>query len=277
MIIQYGNFAYFFYPILIVAATTGAYFALRHRTMRTKKITLLAMMIVNILQHLLKPFLYPMYRGAPYDVRLSTAYNLCALLILIAPFVLLGKSALWKDFFVLFGTNAGVVTMAVPYWYIEQTLWQWDVFRYYFCHGLLSSSALLVAMLGLHQLNWRNFFKIPFLFFFCLIVITFNDIVVWAMQGAQGDLWQTLTAYNPCWIFRPAEQFAWLLPAFDFFTPDLFMGDLATGEPFTPLLWYFIPMYLLIALLAFAICAIADRKRLREDVRALFRRIRRKA
>ena len=36
MIMQYGNFAYFFYPILVIAFTVGAYFLLRRRTEGTK-------------------------------------------------------------------------------------------------------------------------------------------------------------------------------------------------------------------------------------------------
>ena len=273
MIMQYGNFAYFFYPILIVGATVGLYFLLRKRSERTKKAVLLAMMAVNLLQHFLKRFLYPQYWGTDFDVRLSTAYNLCALLIIIAPFVMRGKNSVWKDFLVLFGTNAGVVTMAVPYWYIGQTIWQWDVFRYYFCHGLLSSGSLLMALLGLHKLSWRNAWKMPFLFFFSLILVCFNDIVLYAVQGAQGNLWDVLYAYNPCWLFHPIEQFDWLIPVIDFFTPDLFMGNLATGEPFTPLLWYFIPMYLLIAVLAFIIEGLADRKRFAADVHAARKRL----
>ena len=65
----------------------------------------------------------------------------------------------------------------------------------------------------------------------------------------------------------------------DFFTPDVFMGDLATGEPFTPLMWYFIPMYLLIAVLAFIITALADHKQFAEDWRtftAWLRRVKEK-
>lgn len=279
MIMQYGNFAYFFYPILVIAFTVGAYFLLRRRTERTKRIVLLAMMLVNILQHFLKKFIYPQYWGTAFDWRICTAYNLCALLIIIAPLVLLGRSALWKDFLILFGTNAGVVTMAVPYWYIGETIWQWDVFRYYFCHGLLSSSSLLIALLGLRRPDWRNFWKIPFMFFLSLILVCFNDIVVWAVRGAEGDLWQVLYGYNPCWLFHPIEQFGFIVPVIDFFTPDVFMGDLATGEPFTPLMWYFIPMYLLIAVLAFIITALADHKQFAEDWRtftAWLRRVKEK-
>ena len=61
MIMQYGNFAYFFYPILIISFTVGLYFLLRRRSEQTKKAVLLAMMLVNLAQHLLKQYLYPQY------------------------------------------------------------------------------------------------------------------------------------------------------------------------------------------------------------------------
>ena len=35
MIMQYGNFAYFFYPILVIAFTVGMYFLLRKRSERS--------------------------------------------------------------------------------------------------------------------------------------------------------------------------------------------------------------------------------------------------
>lgn len=260
MIMQYGNLAYFFYPGLILLFSAALYLLLRRRSEQTKKGVLLAVMLANVLQHLCKRHLYPMYWDAPYDLRLSTAYNLCALLILIAPFVLLGRNSLWRDFFVLFGTNAGVMTMAFPHWYIGQSIWQWDVFRYYLCHGLLFSGALLMLLLGLHRLSRRNFWKLPFLFFLSLVLITFNDIVIWAIQGAQGDLWRVLNEYNPCWLFHPPEQFRQILPLIRFFTPNVFLADPVTGRPYIPLLWYCIPMYLLISVVAFSLCTPAERR-----------------
>lgn len=269
MIMQYGNFAYFFYPIVIVLITAALCLFLRNRTQETKKYAVLALMLIKFAQHVLKRFLYPAYRGAEFDLRLSTAYNLCALLILSAPVILLGNSSVGKDFFVLFGVNAGVVSMAFPYWYIGQSLWQWEVFRFYVCHGLLFASALLIPLLGLHRPAQKNFWKLPFLFFFALILVTFNDIVVWVIQGARGDLWQMLSACNPCWLFHPDEHFSRLLPLIAFFSPDRFLGNAATGQPFTPLLWYFVPMYLLIAGLAFLICSLIPHRRSRP---ARFRR-----
>lgn len=252
MTIQYGNAAYFFYPTVIVAFTAVLYLALRNRGEHTKICAVLFLMLLNLAQHLLKRYIYPQYRDH-FDIRVSTAYNLCALLILAAPFVFVGKNKLVKDFLVLFGTNGGVVTMLFPYWYIDQPLWQWDVFRFYLCHGFLFASSLLIALLNLRRPDPRNAFRLPLIFFGALILISFNDIVLFVLRGAEGDLFATLSSYNPCWLYRPAPQFERILPLIRLLSPDLFLGDFATGKPFVPLLWYFVPMYLLIALLSFLI------------------------
>ena len=269
MILQYGNFAYFFYPLLSAVFVAGAYFLLRRRPLAVRKGVVLALMLINLLQHFFKPFLYPQYRGQEFNVLLVTAYNLCAFLIIASPVVLLFKSAAWKDFIALFGTFAGIVSMAIPHWFIGKPFWTWDVFRYYFCHALLFASSLLTLLLGLHRLRWRNFWKMPFLFFLTLILVCFDFVAVAYFRGTQDSLAAMLDAYNPCWFFHPVEQFDFIVPVIDFFTPDLFMGDPATGKPYTPLLWYFIPMYLLIALLSFAAMALADRRRFSEDCRTL--------
>ena len=73
MILQYGNFAYFFYPLLAAVFVTGAYFLLRHRPLAVRKGVVLALMLINLLQQFLKPFLYPQYRGQEFNILLVTA------------------------------------------------------------------------------------------------------------------------------------------------------------------------------------------------------------
>lgn len=268
MTLRYGNFAYFFYPMLTAALILGLYFLLRGRKTSVRRAAVSVLMLLNLFQHFFKAFLYPQYWGKEFDPLLVTAYNLCAFLIIASPAALLGRSEAWKDFIVLFGSFAGFVSMAVPYWFVGKRFWTWEVFRYYFCHGLLLSSSLLTALLGLHRLHWRNFWKMPFLFFLSLILVCFDFIAVSYFKGTQEELGSLLYSYNPCWFFHPVEQFDFIVPVIDFFTPDIFMGDAASGKPYTPLLWYFIPMYLLIAAVTFAVTALADRTRFREDLRA---------
>lgn len=271
MVMQYGSPAYFFYPVIIFALAVLLWLALRRRKDRVKKIAVMALMLVNLAQHILKQFIWPHYWGDDYPQLINTAYNMCATLIILSPFIFISKSGLWKDFITYFGAGAGLVTMAVPYWYIGQSLWQWDILRYYTCHGLLFITSLLPVLTGLHKINWRNFYKLPFVFFLCLIIIAFNDLVCYVLgifgDGSSGDFFEALYEANPCWMMHPDDGFSWLIPVIDVFTPDIFMGG--DGEPYTPLLWYAIPIYVLICILGFALGAAIDRKRFAADMRAV--------
>lgn len=268
---QYGSPAYFFYPVIIFALTAVLWLVLRRRGDRVKRAVIMALMLINLAQHILKQFVWPHYWGDAYPAHFNTAYNMCATLIILSPFIFISKSELWKDFITYIGAGAGLVTMAVPYWYIGQSLWQWDILRYYFCHGLLFITSLLPVLTGLHKINWRNFYKLPFVFFLCLIIIVFNDLVCYALgifgDSSAGNFFEALYEANPCWMMHPNEDFSWLVPVIDLFTPDVFMGG--DGGLYTPLLWYAIPMYLLICILGFALGAAIDHRRFVADMRAV--------
>lgn len=273
MIINYGSAAYFIPFIVTAAVVVALFFALRRCSARVKTAAVFVLALINILQHVLKQFIYPHYFGNPYPDLINTAYNMCATLIIITPFVLLSKSRALKQFLSYVGTVAGVITMIVPHWYIGQTFFQWDVLRYYLCHGLLVATSLLPSLWGLYKFFWRDFWKLPFIFFGLLILIAFNDLVFYTVglmgDWSAGNFFSILYDINPCWMMHPNEGFAWLVPVIDFFTPDIFMGDAATGRPYTPILWYAVPLILLFWVLGFVLGALLDRKNFVSDMRAL--------
>lgn len=272
MIINYGSIAYFIPFIVTAAVIIALFFAFRKFSARAKTVVVFVISAINILQHILKQFIYPHYFGNAYPDLINTAYNMCAVLIIITPFVLLSKSRSLRQFLSFVGTVAGVITMVVPHWYIGQTMLQWDVLRYYLCHGLLVATSLLPALWGLYEFCWRDFWKFPFLFFLMLLLIVFNDLVCYTV-GLLGDwskdnFFSALYNVNPCWMMRPDDGFAWLVLIIDFFTPDIFMGDAATGRPYTPVLWYAVPLTLLFWVLGFVLCAVLDRARFVSDFKA---------
>lgn len=272
MIINYGSLAYFIPFVVTGGLASGVYFLFRRRTEFVKKFVVFILMAVNILQHVLKQFVWPHYFGNAYPDLINTAYNMCATLIIISPFVLISKSRAFRQFLTYLGTAAGVVTMIVPYWYIGQTMWQWDVLRYYFCHGLLVLTSLLPALWGVYKFNWRDFYKFPFIFFLLLILIAFNDLVFWCLgvvgDYSDGNFFDVLYEANPCWMMHPNDTFSFILPVIDFFTPDVFFGDADTGRPYTPILWYAIPMTLLFWVLGIILGALIDHKGFAADMKA---------
>lgn len=273
--INYGSLSYFvcvFIPVLLVA---GLYFLLRRRSVSAKKTVIGILLFLNLGQHLFKSVLYPQYYGQGFG-SISTAYNICAFLIIASPFVFFLKSNLWKDFITCLGTAAGLGAMLVPYWFIGQTVFQWEVFRFYLCHGLLFMTSVLPALLGLHRLSWRSFWKLPFLYYLMMSLILINDTVCFAlgMYGdPAGDLFATLSSLNPGWCMHPNDAFGPINDLIFALSPDIFLGDAAAGKPYVPILWYAVPAFLLIAIGGFCVLAIADRKRLKADFTRLKERL----
>ena len=277
MVINYGSAAYFIPFIATAAFVALLYFIFRRRSARAQTAVIFVICAVNILQHFLKQFIYPHYAGMAYPDLINTAYNMCATLIIITPFVLFSKNSAFRPFLACVGTVAGVLTMIVPHWYIGQTFFQWDVLRYYLCHGLLVSTSLLPALWGLYKFRWYDFIKFPFLFFLLLILIAFNDLVFWCLgvvgNYADGKFFDFIYQANPCWMMHPNDGFGFVRDIIDIFTPDIFFGDGA--KPYTPILWYAIPVTLLFWVLGFIVCALIDRRRFVCDMRAFCAFIRR--
>ena len=273
---KFGYFtpAYFISLGVTVLFVTALYFAFFKCKKGVQKGVVLTLMLLNVAQHLLKSFVWPhLYgRGFAYE---NTAYNVCAALILLSPFVFLFGKGGMKDFMVLVGTGGPLLALVVPFWFEGKDWLSWEFLRFFVCHVLLVATSLLPALWGLHKLSYRNFWKIPLNFFGVLILIMFN-IVVCVCLGLYGNgtekLFDVLYAANPCWMMHPAPPagFGWVQTVLEALSPPIFLGG--NGRPYVPLLWYAVPMYLVLALAAFALTALIDRKRLAQDVKSLFRR-----
>lgn len=250
MIINYGSFAYILMLIAAGGVVAGIYFPLKNRTMRAKKIAVAVLVLLNLFQHLAKSIVWPHLYGQGFT-NANTAYNMCAFLIIISPIVLFFGSELWRNYLAVLGTVAGAVAMLVPFWFIGKTLLSWEAARFYCCHILLFASSLLPALFGIYRIRLKNFWKIGFLYFLSLIIITFNNIAWNVIVGNTSDLFGTLYAANVCFMMHPPEQFPFLGKIFAALTPAIFSGT-ETSPP-VPILYMAIPMYLFITVVCFGL------------------------
>ena len=264
---NYGSPFYLLMLFIMIAAVVGLFFLLRGKSERTKKTVVISLMLLNIIQHLFKWAIYPMYEGMGFNV-LSTAYNMCATLILLSPIAFFSKGAFWKNFVYPVGTAAGLVAVAVPYWYIGMSVSElgWEYARFYICHALLFISSLLPLLLGLHKPSFKAIFQPGIGFLFALALMLINDIIFITLGLFGGydhyDLYSALLKINPCFSMGAPEEFAWLADLSALFTPKIFLGENTTGL-YTPILWYAIPVYIGITLGAVAVFFSMDRKNLR--------------
>ena len=177
-------------------------------------------------------------------------------------------SELWKNFITYIGSAAGVCAICVPYWFTVDTAFGWEAIRFYLCHMLLIVTSILPALLGIYKINWRKCWKLPFLFYLALIIITFNEIVcfITGLFDGGGNLLAYLKSVNPCWAFGPFAGFEWVENIVAIFTPDVFLPR--GGGTYVPILWYAFPLYLLIGGGSLLLGAIFDKERFRSDMSA---------
>lgn len=262
MLIEYGSFMYFAYILLAVGACVGLFFLLRGRSEAIRRRAVLIISFINLAQHLLKGIIYPHYWG-DFSPHLSSAYNVCAFLIISSPFIWLFGGELLKNFIVYLGTIAGMIAMLVPYWFIGQSAFQSEAYRFYLCHSLLFISSILPPLLGLVKLRWRHFWKIGLLFLAMLGIIIVNDIIFLALglypTTNPSDIYASLCEINPCWSIVPPQGFEWLIKIIGIFSPSFLMGGNSSGF-YVPILWYAIPMYIGITLVSFIVCISVDFK-----------------
>ena len=243
------------------------YMSFRKCSMHTKRTVVFTIALINTLQHLLKIYIYPQYAGESFGGR-STAYNMCAFLILATPIVLLIGSQLWQNFFFYIGSIAGYASICVTYWLGEPLEEQ---LRFVICHGLLFVSSILPGMFGLYKINWRKCWKLPFVFYGVLLILLVNDMIVYLFEHPEVPrtvgLLEELNKLNPCWAMGPPVNYPFVEALVAPFTPSIFLSS--KGGVTTPILWFAIPLFILITVVGFLLGVILDNKNFKKDMKLL--------
>ena len=177
MLLNYGSVMYYAYIAALLFVCFLCYKLIKKSGKVLQKFFIFLLALVNLVQHVFKGFIYPQYQGN-YDLSLSTAYNFCALLIIVAPFIILFGNQLLKNFFSYAGIICGILTFGFPYWFLNQSALNWEVYRYYICHGLLFITAILPVLTKVTKLDLKYFWVMGLLFFVGLGLVLVNDIVL---------------------------------------------------------------------------------------------------
>ena len=257
MIIQYGNLFYFLPIIIIIGIIVGIFLLLKNKSDKTKRIVCFILILINLIQHLFKHVIWPHLWGSGFQME-NTACNLCAFLIIISPFVFFSKNSLLKDFVVYFGCNGGIITILIPYWFIGETLLSFEAFRFYFCHGLLLITSILPPLLKIHKLNFYNFWKIGFVFAISLMFVIFNNMLYFIGTNNTSNLYYTLYENNPSWSFHADGYFSFIYSIVEVLSPKIFFNPETNLK--IPILWYFVPIYILTTILVIIFCIFFDKE-----------------
>lgn len=234
----------------LVGLTAGVYFLFRKKSTKIQNIVLWFMMVVNVAQHLFKALIYPHHIKDGFTI-VSTAYNVCAVLILFMPLAFALKSRFLKNFFFFVGAVAGLGAIAYPVWFLDQPSLGWEYLRFYVCHAFLFLTAILPLLWGRHRPAFRECWQIGVAFLAVLCLILLNNVIFTLLGynfGADfhygpATLYEGLLQHNACALMAPPAGMPWLGDVASFFTLPAFAGHNPTGL-YAPILWYAIPVYL---------------------------------
>ena len=275
MLVNYGSPAHIISIIAPFVFCASVYFLLRGKSVKIQKRTILVLMLTNLFQHVLKSFIYPHLFEVGFGV-MNTAYNMCALLIILSPVAYLVRFSPLKDFVFWIGSVAGIVAILIPYWHIGESPFSWEYARYMICHVLLFSNSALPLLLGHHKTAFRRFPLMGVEFLAAIGLILLNDTLCYYF-GLFGDtvgkgLFEVLAIANPVWSFGPPESFGFLGKYAAIFLPDSWCGA-NSGNTYLPFIWYAIPLYLVITVIVFLLFMFADHESFRSDLSKISQKI----
>ncbi len=234
MLVEYFSAAHILSMLAVVVFVGGLYFALKNRSDHVRFVVILVLIGLNIVQHFFKQFVWKNEWGKPFG-SINTAYNMCAAMILLSPFAYLCGCRSLKDFWACAGTASGLVPIVLPMRFLGETMFQWEFFRSFTCHALLTASCSLPLLWGEARPRRREIPLYGLYFLAALFLVYANNCVFYLLfEGSTKEtLYDDLFAYNPMQIMGPE----WYFPQWILRLVPAFLLTAANGHPI-PVLWY---------------------------------------
>lgn len=269
--LEVGNIWYFFYIVVCGGIAAAGFFPFRKATEKKKYIYVLTLSFVNFALHFLK-LLLPEYQYFPMSLRKCTFENICAVSVLIYPFVMMSKSDTAKDYVVFLGMIGGAAAIFVPTGAWGHPPFRLESIRFYLSHILLFMQAFYTLMLGLHRPSYKRFWRVPISFFLILGVITLNEFVLRATGFTEETLDQMVgdptASRNGIFIFGLPENMESKLGFLTAVVPDFMKHGFGyrSGDFLWPWVWLFWPIITYGEIAAHAIGFTWGWKELKEDL-----------
>ena len=272
VMIEYFNGYYFLYIALTLGLAAGLYALLRGKSERVRTGVLFGLLLSNFALHFLKLTLDFYRQLMPWALTTITPENICALNVLVFPWLFLCGKPLLRDYMFYIG----VVSFGAVLWPVDVIgfgAFEAETLRYYYAHAIIAVVPLLMVLLGLHKLDYRRIVKVPLLFYLVLCIILVNEVI---LVGAGLVPLEWLLRYdvrNAALIFGPLPQLEPLGALLTALTPPLFLtvpaGVGAGAVYYWPIVWLVVPFFIYFCVLALLLALPFEHRRIRQDLLAL--------
>lgn len=284
MVIELFNFWYFFYIFIGIGLYFGLYFLLRKRSKIVKNLVIGGLLIFNLALHFLKLTFHP-YTTYP-EIAASQIWfvNMCAVSILVFPFIFFSKSKTLKDFMFYLGVLSGFLAVVFPADNLQNPAFALDSIRFYTAHFIIIIAPLLMITLKLHTVSYKRIGSMPLLVGVYLLFIMVQNVIqselgIIAFRSAN---FFKPNYHNPSFVWGPTNslgEFSDLAKLFTPFTPKFLktvpFGIFKGQEKYWPFFWIMPAafVYFWSLPLIFVLIIPHSRKELFTDIKALFAKI----
>ena len=251
--VRIGNFWYWLFLALLAAMTYLSYVLSRRMGPGFTRKFILTILWTNFALHFLKQ-LNPSYLADfPYSLKRSTPENLCALLIMVSPFIFLLGPNWAKDYMFFIGIVSGIGVYLNPTGALNMPLDNannlLEALRFYLCHAPLVICSVLMVTSGFHHLDYHRIWTIAVTFIGFQTVLFLNEFFLKISGLIQMD-WAAFfsrSVRNGGLTFGPYPSMDGSLGAlYPVLIPPFLMF---TGEDgaltFVPVLWMIGPVVLI--------------------------------
>lgn len=242
------------YLIIIGIAVFATYLIVKYLDNKSKKFIynfIFVLLILGFITHFSKPFFKP-YTEMDYPLAKVSFENICAVSVILFPFIYISKSDTLKDYMVILGVISGIISFLIPVIIIQHKLFSYEVFRFYFIHFIIFLGPFLMGRYQIHRIDIRRTMRIPIVLLIVLSIIFINELTITALGWEPRANLFDPSMRNPSLIFGLGEvpsdvpdQFKSLTKILTFTTPDFLknISYLPKGAYF-PLIWMIPPTFI---------------------------------
>ena len=257
----------------------GLYFALRGRSRRVAEGALFAVLLAGFVLHFAKLFFEPYRSWMPYALRTVTPENLCAVSVLLFPWLFLSRGKLARDYLFYMGVVSGLGATLIPVDVIGRPAFEFETLRFYFSHVTLWVVPLLMVMLKVHALDYRRIPRVPLLVYAVMGVIVVNEVILIGAGFVHAGHLFSSEVRNSALIFGPLSDVEFLGRLFLPLTPPVFtrvpVGPNAGAVFYWPIVWLVVPSFVYFSAVSFLLALPFQYGKVLGDLSALRLRLRR--
>ncbi len=277
--VEMFNFYYFLYLAIALCITVLSVRLLKNKSDKFRFWFIFGLIFMNFSIHFLKIFIFPYTDPyfVPSRIVKVSLENICAVSVVIFPFLYFVKNKVLKEYMVLVGLLSGLLTLLYPVDTFSETFnavpiegiytktaFSIETIRFYITHFTLFLSTFLMLHYKIHELSIKRAKWMPFILLGVLFIIYGNELLLSAFGLVpQGSQMYAPDGRNPSLIFgvKNLDSMVGIGNFIKFLVPRFLTVNPFTGEPFFwPVVWMLIPVIVYGNILAITVNFIYDKE-----------------